>query len=287
MALRIPALAGVAAALLIGGASGAALAAKPYVTKAPTPADWAAIAKLPDFTGVWEVRMGPPPRAANAPPPPPPQPPSAAAGAAGASAASGTPSAVPAFLRPISPKLTPQYEARRKALAASGAEDSQMSNCVPPGMPGIMGQPYPMEFLLTPGKVTIVAEAFMQVRHIYTDGRPLPEDPDPAFNGHSIGHWEGDTLVVETVALSPQVQLTNDVEHGPNTRIVERFRLTDPDTMSIERVVTDPDALAEPWKNTLTIVRHREYTTAEYICQENNRNFMTPEGKAGISLDKK
>jgi hypothetical protein len=57
-----------------------------------------------------------------------------------------------------------------------------------------------MEFLLTPGKVTIVIEAYQQVRHIYTDGRKLPEDPDPKFHGTSIGRWEGDTLVVDTIA---------------------------------------------------------------------------------------
>ena len=60
-----------------------------------------------------------------------------------------------------------------------------MANCLPPGMPGIMSQPYPMEFLLTPGKVTIVIEAFTQVRHIYTDGRELPEYPDPGFFGRN------------------------------------------------------------------------------------------------------
>ena len=68
-------------------------------------------------------------------------------------------------------------------------------------MPGIMGQPYPMEFLLTPGKVTIVIEAYQQVRHIYTDGRPLPDDPDLKFHGTSIGRWDGDTLVVDTRRL--------------------------------------------------------------------------------------
>ena len=283
MIVRVSIVAAALAVALTAGLSPAALAAKPYVSKPPTAADWAALAKLPDFNGVWEVRMGPPPRAANAPPPPPPPPPPSPTAAG---AAAGTPNAQPAFLRAAAPKLTPAYEARRKALAASGAEDSLMANCVPPGMPGIMGQPYPLEFLLTPGKVTIVTEAFMQVRHIYTDGRPLPADPDPTFNGTSIGHWEGDTLIVETVGLSEEIHLASDIEHGPNTRIVERFRLTDPNTMVIERTVTDPDALAEPWKNTLTVMRHREYTTAEYICQQNNRNFLTPEGKAGITLDK-
>ena len=99
-------------------------------------------------------------------------------------------------------------------------------------MPGIMGQPYPMEFLLTPGKVTIVIEAYTQVRHIYTDGRPLPEDPDPKFHGTSIGRWEGDTLVVETVGFSPLTQLARSVPHSGKMKIVERFRLADPDTMT-------------------------------------------------------
>ena len=110
-------------------------------------------------------------------------------------------------------------------------------------MPGIMGQPYPMEFLLTPGKVTIVIEAYQQVRHIYTDGRPLPDDPDPKFHGTSVGRWEGDTLVVDTVGFSPLTQIAAACPSARKMRIVERFRLADPDTMSIETTITDPEAL--------------------------------------------
>src|SRR5262245_31618086 len=117
---------------------------------APTAADWAAVAKLPDLTGVWEVASG--------------------GGGRGRGAPQG-------------PALNPAAAAKRKELQSLGREDNQTANCLPPGMPGIMGQPYPMEFLLTPGKVTIVIEAYTQVRHIYTDGRPLPEDPDLKFHG--------------------------------------------------------------------------------------------------------
>ena len=85
------------------------------------------------------------------------------------------------------PSLTPEYAAKKKAFDANAPEDSETANCLPPGMPGIMGQPYPMEFLLTPGQVTIVIEAYTQVRHIYTDGRLLPEDPDLKFHGTSVG----------------------------------------------------------------------------------------------------
>jgi hypothetical protein len=151
-------------------------------------------------------------------------------------------------------------------------------------MPGIMGQPYPMEFLLTPGKVTIVIEAYQQVRHIYTDGRPLPEDPDPTFHGTSVGRWEGDTLIVETAAFSPLTQMANNVPHSGRMRIVERFRLADPDTMSIETTITDPDVLQAPYTSTRTLRRHRDWTIAEYICEENNRNFVDESGKAGVDL---
>src|SRR6059058_1273412 len=149
---------GVIVALL---ASGPAAVAQTTVRKAPTEADWAAIAKLPDFTGVWEVGLGGPPpgRGTGVPAPPPAR--------GGRGRAGGI---------PAGPQLTPAYAEKRRANLAKGAEDNQTANCLPPGMPGIMGQPYPMEFLLTPGKVTIVVEAYTQVRHIYTDGRPLPSD---------------------------------------------------------------------------------------------------------------
>ena len=151
-------------------------------------------------------------------------------------------------------------------------------------MPGIMGQPYPMEFLLTPGKVTIVIEAYTQVRHIYTDGRPLPADPDLEFHGTSIGRWEGDTLVVETVGFSPLTQIERGVPHGDKMKIVERFQLTAPDTMSIQTTITDPEVLTAPYTSSRSLTRHRNWTIAEYICEENNRNFVDEKGKAGINL---
>ena len=104
-----------------------------------------------------------------------------------------------------------------------------------------------MEFLLTPGKVTIVIEAYTQVRHIYTDGRPLPEDPDLKFHGTSVGRWEGNALVVDTIGFSPLTDLAANVPHGEKMRIRERFTLTGPDTMSIETTVTDPDVLTAPY----------------------------------------
>jgi len=231
-----------------------------FVPKKPSDADWTAIAKLPDFTGVWEATFG--------------------GGGRGRGRAGG-PLALPA-----GPQLTPAYAEKRRANQAKGAEDSQTANCLPPGMPGIMGQPYPMEFLLTPGLVTIVIEAYSQVRHIYTDGRPLPEDPDPKFFGTSIGRWDNGTLVAETIGFSPNTDIAPNTPHGDKMKIVERFALSDPDTMTIETTITDPDALAAPYTTTRTLRRHRAWTIAEYICEENNRNSVDANGKAGINIKK-
>jgi hypothetical protein len=241
------------AAIVVASLPGAFAQAPKFTPRAPTAADWAALGKLPDFTGVWEVSRS-------------------AGGAGGAGAA------------PSRPSLTPEYEARRTAYLAAPPEDSETANCLPPGMPGIMGQPYPMEFLFTPGKVTIVIEAYTQVRHIYTDGRRLPDDPDLEFHGTSVGRWEGDTLVVETVGFSPLTQIERGVPHGGNMTIVERFRLTGPDTMSIQTTITDPEVLTAPYTSNRTLGRHRNWTIAEYICEENNRNFVDEKGKAGINL---
>src|SRR5579862_6626044 len=218
--------------------------------KAPTAEDWTALAKLPDFTGVWEAGLG-----------------GGGGGRAGGRGAATAKGPGPAGVAPAGragqapagraggrggpgragPSLTPEYAAKAAAKSAGApAEASLTANCLPPGLPGIMGQPYPMEFLLTPGQVTIVIEAYNQIRHIYTDGRPLPEDPDPTFFGTSVGHWEGDTLVAETVGFEDIPRGLN-FPYSDKMKIVERFHLTAPDTMSIETTIVDPEALTAPY----------------------------------------
>jgi len=231
-----------------------AVAAQESKSKPPAAADWAALAKRPDLTGVWES-------------------PTVGRGGRG-----------PAAEPPPVPQLTPAYAAKKRELDAQNLDDTEAANCLPTGMPAIMGHPYPYEFLLTPGKVTIVSEAYQQVRHIYTDGRPLPADPDPTFNGTSIGRWERGTLLVETIGFSPLTTIARNTPHSDKMRIVERFRLTGSDMMSVETTVIDPDALTKPWTTTRTLARHREWTVREYICEENNRNFLDAHGKAGVNL---
>ncbi len=254
--------------------------------KATTAEDWTALAKLPDFTGVWEAGLGgggggraggrgaaaaKGPAPTGAAPAGAGQAPAGRAGGRGGAGRSG-------------PSLTPEYAAKAAAKPAGAAPESPAANCLPPGMPGIMGQPYPMEFLLTPGQVTIVIEAYNQIRHIYTDGRPLPQDPDPTFYGTSVGHWEGDTLVAETVGFE-DIPRGLTFPYSDKMKIVERFHLTAPDTMSIETTIVDPEALTTPYSmGARTLIRHRNWTIAEYICEENNRNYVDANGKAGVNL---
>jgi hypothetical protein len=259
---------GILAAAL---AFGPAAAAQVVVRTAPTVADWAALAKRPDFTGVWETapgggRGGGGRGAAPA---------GASAGRAGRGGGQGG-----------GPSLTPAYAAKAQTQASqtNKPEDNQTANCLPPGLPGIMGQPYPIELLLTPGQMTIVIEAYTQVRHVYIDGRLLPQDPDPNFNGTSVGRWEGDTLVVESVGFA-QVPRGLSFPYSDKLKIVERFQLADPDTLTIETTIIDPEALTMPYSmGSRTFKRHRSWTIAEYICEENNRNFVDNNGKAGINL---
>jgi hypothetical protein len=224
-------------------------------TPAPTADTWTAIGKLPDWSGVWEITR--------------------------------TPGVGP----PEQPAFTPEYAAKFKAYQVEqekgGNQDNATANCLPPGMPQIMNQPYPMEFLFTPGKITVVIEAYSQMRRIFTDGRKHPDDPDATFNGHSIGHWEGDTLVVDTVGFVPDTPVgQGGMQHSDKMRIEERMRMTAPDRLEIRTTIYDPVALTKPWTSIKTLARHRSWDIAEYVCEQNNRNFVNDEGKAGIILNK-
>src|SRR3569833_2779491 len=216
---------------------------------------WADIAKLPNLTGIYETARMSQGTAGNRPP-----------------------------VRNAPPEFTPKAAAELAAYRAKGAQDTDAANCLPPGMPGVMPQPYPIQILVTPGEVTIIQEAYMLVRHVHTDGRDHPADPDLTFNGDSIGHWEGDTLVIDTVGFAPQAILTEGVSHSKAEHMVERIRLSGPDMLEIHTRVEDPGVLAQPWEFTGPYARHRDWSLAEYECEQNNRNSLDANGKAGIDL---
>ena len=180
--------------------------------------------------------------------------------------------------------LARQLELRRISDANNGELPIEQSPCTPPGMPGTMGGgQYPMEFLFTPGRVTTLHEAWTQERRIYTDGRPHPtgDDLEASFYGHSIGHWEGDTLVIDTIGMKMSTSISTGIGHSDQLRIAERIHLdrANPDILIDEMIVTDPQALEKPWVRELRYRRARDFELLEFICAENNRNDVGKDGK--------
>jgi hypothetical protein len=267
--IRTPvAMAGALLALgaLAGCGGGAADAAK-TVAAAPAQPDpgYAALAKLPDFSGVWEPAMFARP---GSPPPPPSGP----------------------------PKLTAQYAQEYAAFQAKNRTTpglnfvSSVANCVPPGLPVSMTQPYPIEFLFTPGRVTVMIESYSMFRRIYTDGSPMPpaDQLDPSYQGTSVGHWDGDTLVVETAGILPETSPLNGVTgHSDQLKITERMRLIDPDTLEIVTTREDPTVFTEPYTTTARYARHRDWKIMEYVCAQNNHDALDEHGNPAFSLERK
>jgi hypothetical protein len=227
-----------------------------------------ALGNLPDWNGAWEpARIARPPAGAtsSAPPPPPPQP----------------------------PKLTPAYAKQFAAFQEKNKSTpginfvSQVANCLPPGVPGSMNQPYPIEFLFTPGRVTILIETYSMVRRIYTDGNG-PKEPDPSYQGTSVGRWEGDTLVVETTHILPETSPMAGINgHSDKMKVTERIRLVEPDLLEIATTVEDPEVFLEPYSTTSRYVRHRDWHIMEYVCAQNNRDQLDEKGNPGFNLDRK
>lgn len=148
--------------------------------------------------------------------------------------------------------------------------------CIPEGMPTMMQATFPLEILETPGQVTIIEEAFTQVRRIYLNGPAIkPEDAEPRFSGHSTGRWDRNTLVVETVGVKESVRFRN-VPHSMKMRITERLRLVNDEILENQVTIDDPDYLTKPWTWTWMYKRWPGYKIEEYVC-EDNRYFDDPE----------
>jgi hypothetical protein len=212
-----------------------------------------ALDKLPDWSGAWVLER--PPSDANAP-------------------------------KPEQPKLRGSYLARYLAWQQElrdnhGVARRDTSNCMPPGMPNMMGTgQYPVEFLFTPGRVTLHHEAWMQWRTIHTDGRKQPDDTEPGIFGYSTGHWENGALIVETIGIKPITELGPGMKHSANLKITERFQLDpkDPDLMALEMTLEDSDALEAPYHRRHVYRRHRDWELMEFVCAENDRNPVDADG---------
>jgi hypothetical protein len=203
----------------------------------------------------------------------------------------GRPAAPPPPAQPLvkEPYRT-EWQARLKTIRDADAKGEPLANnavaCLPDGMPGMMTAVFPMEILQSRGQITIIEEAYTQVRRILMD-RPQKsvDDIEPGFYGHSVGRWQGDTLVVDTIGIKENVRYQN-VPHSKDMRIRERMRLVAPDTLWNEITIEDPAVLEKPWTFTFAYQRMKDYTLLEYIC-EDNREFADEQGRQKIRVDQR
>jgi hypothetical protein len=182
------------------------------------------------------------------------------------------------------PPYNAEWEAKyEKKLAENkaGLPTDPTASCRPGGMPRIMTTPYPMEFVVLPDRVMVIHEAWSQVRRIWTDGRghPKPDDLDPTYMGDSIGHWDGDTLVVDTVGMRGDTVFdVSAAPHSDQIHEVERIRRLSPTLIEDVMTLTDPVAFTKPWVVKRTYDLKPDWRITEYICEDNNRNPIQADG---------
>jgi hypothetical protein len=236
-----------------------AQAADTVVNSPPKPKDWTDLAKLPDWSGVWTPNVSDQQRREKSDPIP--------------------------WNRKAADEI-----ARLEAQERAGNPKGLFVNCLPEGMPSWMLITHnAMEFLFTPGRVSILGESDgNRLRRIYTDGRSHPPDPDPSFHGHSIGHWEGETLVVDTVGVLPETYIALSEAVGlPNNgdmHIVERIHLVGPDKLADDLEISAPNVLTKTWKTSRFLFRQRarKYDIAEGVCIQGN--FSEGKDSSGNSI---
>jgi hypothetical protein len=220
-----------------------ASAADASITPPPKPADWASLAKLPDWSGVWTPKI------------------------------SDQQARIESDPVPWNAKAAAQVAALNAAEEA-GKPKGLFVNCLPESMPSWMLLTHnALEFLYSPGRVTILGEMDgNRLRRIYTDGRAHPADPDPTFHGHSIGHWEADTLVVDTVGILPETYIAVSESVGiPNDgdlHIIEHLHLVAPDILRDDLEIIAPHVLTASWKTKRLFFRQRarKYDIVEGVC---------------------
>ena len=190
---------------------------------------------------------------------------------------------------PLKPGPMKEYQARLKEIQDANAKGTPIAtgyvNCLGDGMPMMMNAMFPLEFLVTKNQVTVIEEAFTQVRRILLDQPQKPiDDVEPGFFGHSVGHWDGDTLVADTVGIKEDIRYQN-VPHTKDLRITERIHFVAPNILWDEITMNDPAVLEKPWTVTVAYRRNPTYTLLEYIC-EDNREFRDANGIQQIHVGK-
>jgi hypothetical protein len=179
----------------------------------------------------------------------------------------------------VEPELTPWgMEKYMSAKPSNGprthplneTDDPVLKSCLPPGTPRIYLQPFPFRIVQTPREIIMIYEYDHTVRQIFMDGRKHPDDVIPTYMGHSIGKWEGDTLVVDTVGFNDKSWLDRDGHpHSDQLHVIERFHRVDHDNLQIGITMEDPKVLVHPWVTQLHFQLKPTWDIMEQNCADN------------------
>jgi hypothetical protein len=184
-------------------------------------------------------------------------------------------------------QLTPEYARKHKEKlerVAKGIEWDPISNCIPPGHPRWLTEPFLREFVLRPEQTLLINEMVNDIRRIYTDGQGHTPDEDayPLWNGDSIGFWDGDTLVIHTTQLMGGQYQRSQPDYSDQVETVEKWHKADANTIEADVTIYDPPALVKPWH---VVQKYVRVTTPglrirSWVCEENANNevVQTNEG---------
>ena len=185
---------------------------------------------------------------------------------------------------PLTPAGKAAYDKNIAGLKDGSLTDNARKFCVPDGLPRVLANPYPFEIIQAPpGQVTIIYELSHQVRMIAMD-KPLPSEEDllvlPFFNGHSVGHYEGDTLVVETAGFKENTFVdATGAPHTDELRTVERIRKVSPTELEDVISIHDPEYYSRDWQARFVYTQRNDIRIEDYVCGEPHRDIS---GVAGV-----
>jgi hypothetical protein len=186
----------------------------------------------------------------------------------------------PRYFVDITQDLKPEQAALRPDAAKvfqerlrSEGRSSPEAHCVPVGVPAINTFPLPFKLIQMPRLIVMLYEKDTTYRQVFMDGRPLPSDPNPSFMGYSVGRWQGDTLVVESVGFKDGGWLDRlGHPHSGRLHLTERYRRRDFGHLSIEMTIDDPEAYEKPFTYTQPTVLLPDTDLLEFYCTENEKD---------------
>jgi hypothetical protein len=156
--------------------------------------------------------------------------------------------------------------------------DDPTAACLPNGVTRQILSPYAQQWIQTPKQIVILYEYMHFFRVIPTDGRPHSKDVEPTWMGESVGRWDGDTLVIDTIGVKEwMLDATHDSKpdqlriHSDQLHMIERLRFIDPTTVSYEVTIDDPKIFTAPWSQEFQMKLHPTWKIFEFVCEENNR----------------